>query len=270
VLPQWRDEVVAYIAPHRVALARINRGLRPRVVASVESTLESNPAANPQAAFARLAELIADSQWQHAAARVVLADAWVRYGIVPAPAVNLDADGQLSHARYVLADHYGDTLSDWSITLTDVPPGRPYVVCATPSPLRSELSDVLAAAQLSLISLQPQLVVSFNAWRTRLPADESWFVSIDEGSLAAVHVVGGEWQRVHTVRLSSDWTVELQRLRAFGRYTESQAGAGQLYIDAPVSMRTDGRRALPELGWLEPDARQERMPVLNVLQRVVA
>jgi len=270
VLPLWRDEVVAYIAPHRVALARISKGLRPRVSATVEATIDGAQTGNPQAAFARLAELIADSQWQNANARVVLADAWVRYGIVPAPAVALDADGRLSHARYVLSDQFGDTLSDWTITLTDVPPGRPYLVCATPTPLRTELEDVLAAAQLTLFSLQPQLVVSFNAWRDRLPSAEAWFVSVDTGTLAAVQVVNGDWRRVHTVRLSSDWTVELQRLRAFGRYTETNIGSAPLFIDAPISMRADGRRALPELEWLEPDGSQEGMPMLNLLRRVVA
>jgi len=270
VLPLWRDEVVAYIAPHRVALARIRRGLRRRVSASIEADIDAAHAGDPQAAFARLAELLADSQWQNAHARVVLADAWVRYGIVPAPAVALDADGRLSHARYVLADQFGDTLSDWTMTLTDVPPGRPYLVCATPTPLRTELQDILSAAQLTLTSLQSQLVVSFNAWRRRLPSMEAWFVSIDAGTLAAVHVVNGNWSRVHTVRLSADWTVELQRLRAFGRYTETHAGSAPLFIDAPIAMRAEGRRALPELEWLEPDSRQEGMPMLNLLRRVVA
>ncbi len=268
--PQWRDEVVAYIAPRRVALVRIGRGLRPRVVASAESVVSGGHAGDPRPAFAALAELLADSLWQDASARVVLADPWLRYGIVPAPAVRLDADGRLSHARYVLADAFGDTLADWSITLTDVPPGRPYLACATPAPLRLELEDLLAAARLRLTSLQPQVIVAFNAWRHRLPAGESWFVTLDEGSLAAVQVIDGEWRRVHTARLSSDWTVELQRLRAFGRYTESQSGAGQLFVDAPLSMRAEGRAALPELDWLEPDARLERLPEFSLLQRVVA
>jgi len=93
---------------------------------------------------------------------------------------------------------------------------------------------------------------------------------VDTGTLAAVQVVNGDWRRVHTVRLSSDWTVELQRLRAFGRYTETNIGSAPLFIDAPISMRADGRRALPELEWLEPDGSQEGMPMLNLLRRVVA
>jgi hypothetical protein len=35
-------------------------------------------------------------------------------------------------------------------------------------------------------------------------------------------------------------------------------------------MRAEGRAALPELDWLEPDARLERLPEFSLLQRVVA
>jgi hypothetical protein len=270
VLPLWRDEVVVYLAPQRVAVTRLQRGFGQRVVASRHCDVPNGHAGDATAAFACLAELLTDSQWQDAAVRVVLADSWVRYGLVPAPAVALDADGRLSHARYVLADTFGDSLSDWTVTLTDVPPGKPYLACATPAPLRVELEDVLAAAQLKLVSLQPQLVVSFNAWRGHLPTDECWFVSLDERSLAAVHVVDGIWTRVHTARLSSEWTIELQRLRAFGRFTQASFGAGRLWVDAPLDMRSIGRAALPELEWLEPDARLANLPAFNVLQRVAA
>jgi hypothetical protein len=111
-------------------------------------------------------------------------------------------------------------------------------------------------------------VVSFNAWRRQLPTDACWFVSIDEGSLAAVQVVDGIWKRVHTARLSAQWTVELQRLRALGRFTEASSDGSRLFVDAPLNMRTQGRAALPELDWLEPDGRLSRLPEFDLLQRV--
>jgi hypothetical protein len=270
VLPLWRDEVVAYVAPDRVALVRLNRGLRPKVVASVEVGIGADSARQPQTAFARLAELLTDTQWQNASAQVVLADYWVRYVIVPAPAIALDADGRLSHARYVLADQFGDAVSQWTVTLTDSPPGESYLACAMPSALPTEIGDVFSAANLTLKSLRPKLVVSFNAWRQRLSGDESWFVSLEEGSLAAVQIVAGHWHRVHTMRLPSDWVIELKRLKAFGRLAEERSGAGQLMIDAPTNMRELGQRELPELDWLEPDQRQEALPMLQLLKRVNA
>lgn len=270
MLPLWRDAVVAYVAPRRIALQRWARGLRRTLAASLDVTLDARSGDAFPAAFARLSELLADSQWQSADAQVILSDHWVRYATVPAPAVTLDADGRLSHARYVLADRFGDSLAQWTLALTDSPPGQPYVACATPAPMRTELGDLFASAQLNLTSLQPQLVVSFNTWRHRLPAAESWFITVDHGSLAAVHVLDGVWHRVHTARLSADWWVEIQRLRALGTLIERETGSLGVFIDAPTDLRDQGRRELSELEWLEPSARQENLPMLRLLKRVVA
>ncbi len=270
MLRPWREQVVAYLAPQRVALMRVRNGIRPRVLASQSCAVDNGHAGNPAPAFSCLSEMLTDSQFQDASARVIVADPWVRFALVPAPAIRLDADGRLSHARYVLADLYGDGLTDWTVTLTDAPPGRAYLACAMPSPLRTELEDVLLAAHLQLTSLQPQLVVAFNAWRRQLPADAGWFVSLDDASMTAVQLRDGEWQRVHMARLSSQWSVELQRLRALGRYTDSTGGDGRLYVDAPFSLRSAGREEMPDLTWLEPDAKLEASPELALLQRVAA
>jgi hypothetical protein len=87
-----------YLAPHRVALTRLKRGMSGQVIASRQCDVANGSAGNPSASFACLTDLLTDSQWQDASARVILADSWVRYGLVPAPAVTLDTDGRLSHA----------------------------------------------------------------------------------------------------------------------------------------------------------------------------
>ncbi len=268
MLPLWRDEVVIYFAPNRVALTRVTRGIRSRVVATRHCEVTGGSAGNPSAALACLSNLLTDDQWHGASARLIVADTWVRYGIVPAPVVKLDEDGRLSHARYVLADTFGDSLSDWVITLTDAPPGRTYIACAIPTALHAELEDVLLSVQLKLTSLKPKLVAAFDIWRKNLPFAEYWFVSLDEGSLAAVQITDGEWRRVHTARLGKEWPVELQRLRAIGRYTETSSGGGQLFVDATRSMRVTGMEALSDLTWLEPSTRQEGMPEFDLLQGV--
>jgi hypothetical protein len=265
VSPLWRDEIAIYLAPRKLALVRHARGVKPRVVATTElSVLTATPGDIGQV-FARLADVLTERTWQGAAARVVVADAWARYGIVPWPSHRLDASGRLAHARFLLGDTYGDAVADWAVTLGDTPPGRSYVACAMPATLRGALEDTLAPARLALASLQPRLIVTFNAWRHRLPADDSWFVSMDEGSLSAVHLSHGAWDRVHMARLSPSWAVELERLRAFGRLTQAAGMPGRMFVDAPASMR---RAAAPTDGieWLE-DGNGEQAHELAVLQR---
>ena len=269
--PPWRDEIAIYLAPRKIALVRRARGLKPRVVAATELAIPTGTVGDVGPLFARLADALSESTWQGAAARAVVGDAWVRYGIVPWPAATrLDAAGRLTHARYVLGDAYGDALAEWAVTLADTPPGRPYVACAMPADLRSGLEDTLSQARLTLVSLQPQLVVAFNSWRHRLPADDTWFVNLDDGSLSAVHLSNGAWDRVHVARLSPEWSVELDRVHALARLTRAAGALGRLFVDAPACMRRDAA-ASDGVEWLEEghgDGAQAH--ALAVLQRMYA
>ncbi len=246
--PLWRDEVVIYLSPRKLALARRSRGLRPRVGASTELAV-SDGGGEFAAALACLADVLREPLWHDASACVVIAGAWVRFGIVPAPAMHLDGDARRAHARYVLTDTFGDIVSEWQVALEDVPPGQPSVVCAMPAELRSGLESTLAPARLRLRSVQPQPIVAFNAWRRRIPADDAWFVTLEDGWLCAVHLAHGTWDRVHTARLSSDGAgIELERMQAFGRMG---AGSGRMFIEAPPWMRERLERSGSGPEWLE-------------------
>jgi hypothetical protein len=254
VSPLWRDEVAIYLAPRKIALARRERGLRPRLTAATDVVVPGGHFGDMRPAFSHLADVLQESTWRGATARVVVGDTWVRYGIVPWPSARLDDTGRLTHARFVLVDTFGGALSDWTVTLADTPPGHAYVACAMPGMLRATLEDVLAAAQLKLVSLQPQLIVAFNAWRHRLPADDAWFVSLDDGSLSAVHLAHGAWDRVYMARLSVDWVAELERLRVFGKLTRAAGGVGRMFVDAPRWMRNGPTAGDTELEWLDDTA----------------
>ena len=251
--PLWRDEVAIYVASRKLALVRRARGIRPRVVAATEFAIPAGAVGDIRSVLARLAEVLEEPTWHGAAARAVVADPWVRYAIVPWPGTWLDGAGRLSHAQYVLDDTFGEVVADWSVTLADSPPGRSYVVCAMPSALRDTLEQTLAPARLALVSLQPQLIVAFNAWRRHLPAGDAWFVSVDDGSLSAVHLSDGGWDRVHMARLSPDWGAELERLQAFARLTRAAGAPGRMFVDAPAWMRR-GAAASAGIEWLEGSA----------------
>jgi hypothetical protein len=251
VSPLWRHEVAISLAPRNLALVRRTRGLRPRVVAATEVAVATGTTGDIGPVLARLADLLTDATWHGAAARVVVADhLWARYGIVPRPATRLDVDGRLAQARFLLGDAYGEAVADWAVTLADAPPGRSYLACAIPATLRSALEDTLAPARLELVSLLPQLVAAFNAWRRRLPADDAWFVNVDHGSLSAVHLSQGSWDRVHMTRPSPDWSVELERLRALGTLTRTAGAPARMFVAAPARP-SRGAPASEGIEWLE-------------------
>jgi hypothetical protein len=270
VSPLWRDEVAIYIAPRKLALVRHGRGPRPRLLASTELAVLAGASGDFAPVFARLADVLSEETWHRAIARVVVADHWARYGVVPWPTARLDAAGRLTHARYVLGDAYGEAVANWAVTLADTPPGRSYVACAIPSTLRGALDDALAPARLELASLQPQLVVAFNVWRDRLPAEDTWFVRLDDGSLSAVHLTNGAWDRVHMARVSSEFAVELERLQAFSTVTRTAEAPRRMFVDAPAWMRRSVA-ANAAIEWLEEDAGDgAQTHELALLQRMYA
>jgi hypothetical protein len=242
VSPLWRNELAIGLSPRRITLSR----------GAATTTELLVPGRDPVSVFARLADALRDEGWHASRARVVVADhPWARYVLVPWPAARLDAAGRLEHARFVLGDTFGEAVAGWTVTLADAPPGRPYLACAMPPSVRSSIEDALAPAKIALVSLQPRLVAAFNMRRRRLPADDAWFVTASDDSLAAAHVSGGTWDRVHVARISGDFKLQLDRLLALGRLTTGGGDDARVFVDAPAGMRGsagEGIEWLPDEG----------------------
>ena len=249
--PLWRDEIGIYLAPHKLALTRLGRGVRPRYLGETSWTNERLDDTHWTAACGALDALLGKPEWQNAVARVVLSDQWVRYAMVPYSAALNGHGERLTHARHVLTGIYGDIVSQWSVTLSDSRPGRAQVACALPASLVEDLQASLVRHKIPLKSLQPQLVSAYNHWRSQLPDGGGWFVTIEQGSLAAARLAPGGWDRVHSVRIGADWTVELRRLQTFGRLANTQAREGRVYVDAPAALRMAGGAQGADLVWLE-------------------
>jgi len=253
VSPLWRDEIGIFLAPHKLALTRMARGVRPRSAGEVAWTNDIVEDTHWAAPLAALDGLLAKREWQGAVGRIVISDQWVRYAIVPYSAALSGEEERLTHARHVLTGIYGEVVSHWSVTLSDSRPGSPQVACALPANLLEELHLVLARHRVPLRSLQPQLVSAYNHWRSKLPDGGAWFVSIEQGSLAAARLAPGGWDRVHSVRIGADWTVELRRLQTFGRLASTTAQEGRVYVDAPAALRIAAGTSGADLVWLDEE-----------------
>ena len=218
--PLWRDEIGIYVAPHKLALTRLARGVRPKTTRAANWSNELLQDIHWSASLAALNATLANPEWQGAVARLVLSDHWVRYAMVPYSAALDSAAERLAHARHVLTDIYGEIVAEWTVSLGSARPGFGQVVCAVPAALLEELHSILMRHRIPLRSLQPQL-----------------------GQCG--------WDRVHSVRIGADWTVELHRLQTFGRLASAQAQEGRVYVDAPAALRVAAGTSGPDLVWLD-------------------
>lgn len=269
--PLWRDEIAVLLAPRRLALTRMRRGLRPRCVASAQLPVDDGQVTDWRPALAALSRQLLEPAWGDANLRVVLANHWARYAIVPWANDVASDEERLSHARICLAGIYGNAADPWRISLSEAAPGEARVACAIPGDLLDELHAQLSVANCRLASVQPQLIASFNGWRPRLPESAGWFVNIDEGSLAAARLTAGGWDRVYSARIGSDWSVELQRLRTFGRLASQDAGSGRVFVVAPAWLRKLAPAHAVGIEWLEAGAEAAgEDEEISVLKRLYA
>ena len=81
--PLWRDEVGAYLSPHRLCLVRMKRGTKPAPAAEHEQRFEGAKNDSWSAALEAFKLMLSQEPWSRARIRVVLADHWARYAIVP-------------------------------------------------------------------------------------------------------------------------------------------------------------------------------------------
>ena len=249
--PLWRDEIGIYLSPHKLVMTRLARGVKPKCMGAASWSNESVADTHWNATLSAMDSLLAKAEWQGAVARIVISDHWVRYAMVPYAAALGSAAERLTHARHVLTGIYGEVVSQWAVTLADSRPGMAQVACAVATTFTEELHAILTRHKIPLKSLQPQLVCAYNHWRAQLPNGGAWFVSIEQGSLAAARLSIGGWDRVHSVRIGADWAIELRRLQTFGRLAGNQAQEGRVYVDAPTALRIAAGAATANLTWLE-------------------
>jgi hypothetical protein len=268
VSPLWRDEVGAYLSPHRLCLVRLRRGARPKPVTEHEQRFGDVSNASWEAPLAALAAMLEQPPWRAARTRAVLADHWARYVIVPWSGALRSDEERLAHGRQLLSSAYGDAIAGWDVRISEAPPGAPRVACALPVELVAGVRTACTTYGGSLLSLQPQLIDAYSTWRHHLPPSKSWFVSVEQGSLAAARLGSHGWDRVHSVRIGVDWMRELRRLQTFGRLARNRPEEGQVYVDAPHSWRelasaTTSGTDISGLQWLE-----EPITPLTTLQRL--
>jgi hypothetical protein len=261
-----------YVSPRRIVLTRMKRGLHPVNVAERDIPVVNSETSQWQPALDALQSCLEETAWHNAAGRLILADHWARYCIVPWSDALTDHGERLQHARYHLAKTYGDVVSQWTVTLNDAAPGLPQVACAIPSALLGQMHELTEPCGLRVKSVQPQLIAAFNGWRGKLPKVDGWFVTLEEGSLAAAHFTATGWDRVHSVRIGDDWAIELKRLQTFGRLARTSPVEGTVYVDAPRWLRNQADGSNDDVEWLDDESAESGAATdrFALLQRLYA
>jgi hypothetical protein len=127
------------------------------------------------------------------AINIVLANAWVRYTILPwQPYLYAKRDWQAVAERY-LRSVYGKAASMWNISVSMQGYGQPLIVCAVDSIISEGFDDLARRNGLQLNSLEPAFANVVNHYQHCFRSD-SWLLMAEENRLVLAQSYQGIWQ----------------------------------------------------------------------------
>src|SRR5438045_9191622 len=100
----------------------MKRGVQPADLSEHEQRFEGAGTDSWAAALEAFASLLGQSPWTGASTRVVIADHWARYAIVPWVAALNSAEERLAHGRQLLASLDGEAVAAWRVRAVEPRP----------------------------------------------------------------------------------------------------------------------------------------------------
>ncbi|MGH8736404.1 MAG: hypothetical protein ACREVC_03480 [Burkholderiales bacterium] len=212
-----RERLLIALAPRSLALLRIARAPRARVVATLASECEPRAGAAPwEPVVAALARLIAEQK--DADATVVLSNHFVRYTLVPRNAALGGAEEQLAYARYCFAKVHGERSKAWEVRLGR-DRGEPLRVASAVDAalLEAVRAGFPAQGGPRLVSVQPYLMAAFNRWRRLAGGRSVWLLLLEPGRACLAGLESSRWIALRNVigdyASPARWHVLLDRER---------------------------------------------------------
>jgi len=200
VSPLWRDRIEIFLAPDRVDLTRVARGLRPRPGLTHSQPCELRPDADGAGVVEALGRALGTLAWKNADASVTLSNHFVRLALVPSTGETTRAAERLALARHQLRLVYGERADAWEAVLGE-PGGGAGVVAAIDPALGVALRDALAAANIALRAMRPFLADAFNSARAFLAPGPAWLGVVEPGRVCVAHLDDARWLALRNQRV---------------------------------------------------------------------
>lgn len=133
--------------------------------------------------------------------RIVIANAFVRYLVIPWQAEGLTETEREQLARALLLERYGEHESPWQVAMEPQRFGRPALAAAMEADLVAALHGITEQQGCRVAAIVPALVDELNRHRRQLgKAGCGWLVDASDERLASVAFVRGSWSQVANER----------------------------------------------------------------------
>ncbi len=219
MLLRLRDENRIVLRPDGVVLARMKRelshhGLKRQV--QVIHDLPCAPATGedlPWSGALRVLEAaLPEFSGRNSCATVIISNHFMRYALIPWSDALNDEKEEMAYAQHSFREMYGRDSGTWELRIS---PGRgcmPQMASAVDTRLLGSLRELLGRSGINLKSIQPHLMLAYNACHSSLRDRSAWLALIEHGSLCLALLQKGRWSWVRSMRIGNNWHEELPRL----------------------------------------------------------
>jgi hypothetical protein len=208
VLRLWSDQVRIALCPDRVITLHSKAGLRPRIVAK-QIHKYSGSEAGWQATLPVLKTAVENLDTKNAEATLIISNHYTRFLLLPWNDVSLTEAEQFSLLQHRFDEVYGETSASWELRLHTGSFGSASLASGIEQDFLTQVKSVFGTSSLRLKSVQPYLMAAFNACRKQLGNEKTWLAVVEEGVFCVALIHGGQWQRIRSRQIESDWLEEV-------------------------------------------------------------
>ncbi len=211
-----RDEHRIVLSPDRVMLVHTTReltrrGMKRKVQATLDipcapATDDGMPWSEPLGA---LEAALSGSAGRKSSVTVVLSNHFMRYVLLPWTDALDDAREELAYAQHSFNEMYGRDSSMWELRISSGRAGTAQMACAVDTRLLEALRDMCTRLGVDLRSIQPHLMLAYNACRASLQGRSGWLALVEQGHLCLALLQDGKWSWIRTMRIAGHWHQEL-------------------------------------------------------------
>jgi hypothetical protein len=214
-----RDEQRVVLRPDRVVLAQMKREWTRHGMKRHVHSMQELPCLAPSGdgmpwsgALSVLESVLPELAGKKSHATVILSNHFMRYALIPWSDSIFDAKEIEAYAQHTFREIYGRDANIWELSISSGKSGMQQMAGATDTRLLDSLREMFGRAGVNLKSIQPHLMLAYNACKASLRGRSAWLALVEQGNLCLVLLQEGRWTWVRTMRIGVRWQEELPLL----------------------------------------------------------
>ena len=235
-----RKRYAAHLAPGAVTLAELKGALRPRPHHRTVLPAPADTSWSWADAVAQMDSHFEKLNGSRGAIDIVVADAFLRYAVLP---WSNELSGQQeveALARIRLEELFGPEVAAWDLVIDRQEFGCGGLVCAIAPGLPALLEERCAARKLTLRSLVPDFMERYNRLRGRVATSEFLYAGVSDGRCQLAYRNASGWQSMRAVPLRERSAAALNDVLEREILLQDCADDVEVHIDLPEAWRAAG------------------------------